>query len=223
MKTASDAEVVREYVPLDDQPIHGVTLDGPLVWFARDEEIVAFDPADREGGPAPPGSSARAGTAFDGEHIYQLARARSSSFEPSDGRVVRRMPSPGKGEDSGMAWADGFLWIGQYRQSKIHKVDANDGRGGQDADDRLIRDRRLVRRRRPVARRERRRKAVRAPTARVRRHGGGFARRSRGGDLRRRSGGGRQLLVRWAPRRAAQGGPQGQALTRPGSRWICRV
>ena len=26
-----------------------------------------------------------------------------------------------------MAWADGYLWIGQYRESKIHKVDAKTG------------------------------------------------------------------------------------------------
>jgi hypothetical protein len=127
MKTASEAEVVREYIPLDDQPIHGVTLDGPLVWFAREEEIVAFDPATEKVVRRHRVPLARAGTAFDGEHIYQLAQGEILVVHPSDGRIVRRMPSPGKGEDSGMAWADGFLWIGQYRQSKIHKVDATTG------------------------------------------------------------------------------------------------
>ena len=32
----TEAEIVREYVPIDDKQIHGVTFDGKLVWFARD-------------------------------------------------------------------------------------------------------------------------------------------------------------------------------------------
>ncbi len=127
MKTTSAAEVIREYVPIDEQPIHGVTFDGKLVWFARNDEIVAFDPHAEKVVRRHRVPRARAGTAFDGEHLYQLAQGEILVLEPSDGRIVRRMPSPGKGEDSGMAWADGYLWIGQYRQSKIHKVDAKTG------------------------------------------------------------------------------------------------
>lgn len=121
------AEVIREYVPLDDARIHGVTYDGKLVWFARDDELVAFDPETREvvRRHAVPGASA--GTAFDGEHLYQLAGGEILVIQPADGRVVRRLPAPGEGEDTGMAWADGFLWIGQYSGAKIHKVDAQTG------------------------------------------------------------------------------------------------
>ena len=37
--------IVAEYVPCPDRGrIHGVTFDGKLVWFARDDELVAFDP-----------------------------------------------------------------------------------------------------------------------------------------------------------------------------------
>jgi outer membrane protein assembly factor BamB len=127
MRTTSEAEVIREYVPIDDHPIHGVTFDGKLVWFARDDEVVAFDPALEKVVRRHRVPSAKAGTAFDGVHIYQLAKGEILVLQPSDGRIVRRMPAPGKGEDSGMAWSDGFLWIGQYRQSKIHKVDARTG------------------------------------------------------------------------------------------------
>lgn len=123
----SDAEVVREYVPIDDQPIHGVTFDGKLVWFARNDEVVAFDPETEKVVRRYPVPSADAGTAFDGEHIYQLAKGEILVIQPSDGRIVRKLPAPGNGEDSGMAWADGYLWIGQYYQSKIHKVDAKTG------------------------------------------------------------------------------------------------
>ncbi len=126
MKT-SEAEVIREYVPIDDQQIHGVTFDGKLVWFARNDEIVAFDPATEKVVQRHRVPSARAGTAFDGQYLYQLAQGEILVVQPSDGRIVRRMPAPGKGEDSGMAWADGYLWIGQYRESKIHKVDAKTG------------------------------------------------------------------------------------------------
>lgn len=121
------AEIVREYQPLGDRQIHGVTFDGALVWFARDDELVAFDPASEQVVRRHAVPSADAGTAFDGEHIYQLASGEILVIRPHDGRVVRKLPAPGKGEDSGMAWADGYLWIGQCYGAKIHKVDARTG------------------------------------------------------------------------------------------------
>ncbi|MGD0525379.1 MAG: glutamine cyclotransferase [Polyangiaceae bacterium] len=123
----SDAEIIREYVPLDDRPIHGVTFDGRNVWFARDDELVAFDPRTERVVQRHAVPRAGAGTAFDGEHIYQLAHDEILVVRPSDGRVVRRLPAPGKGGNSGMAWADGYLFIGQFRESRIHKVDAKTG------------------------------------------------------------------------------------------------
>ena len=126
-KPESSAEVVREHVPLDEARIHGVTFDGKRVWFARDDELVAFDPETREVVSRFPVPGANAGTAFDGEHLYQLARGEILVIQPADGRIVRRLPAPGNGDDSGMAWADGHLWIGQYSGAKILKVDARTG------------------------------------------------------------------------------------------------
>ncbi len=123
----SVGEVIREYRPLDEGKIHGVTFDGKLVWFARDGELVAFDPEGERVVHRYAVPNAGAGTAFDGEHIYQLAQGEILVIAPSDGRILRRLPSPGKGEDSGMAWADGYLWVGQYHKAKIHKVDAKTG------------------------------------------------------------------------------------------------
>ena len=38
------------------------------------------------------------------------------------------MPAPDRGwHNSGMAWADGYLFIGQFRESRIQKVDARTG------------------------------------------------------------------------------------------------
>jgi hypothetical protein len=123
----SDAEIVREYVPIDDHRIHGVTFDGARVWFARDGELVSFDPATAKVVRRFPVPLAGAGTAFDGEHLYQLAKDEILVIRPADGRIVRRLPAPPRGDCSGMAWADGYLFIGQYRESKIHKVDARTG------------------------------------------------------------------------------------------------
>lgn len=124
----ADAEIVREYGPstLGQGGVHGVTYDGKLVWFARPHELVAFDP-ETEKVVRRLDVPAGAGTAFDGEHLYQLADGEILVVRPSDGRVLRRMPAPGKGGDSGMAYADGYLWVGQYRASKIHQIDATTG------------------------------------------------------------------------------------------------
>lgn len=124
----SDAEILREYGPgaIGEGAVHGVTFDGKLVWFARGAELVAFDP-DAEAVVRRLPVRADAGTAFDGEHLYQLADSEILVIEPSDGRVVRKIPSPGKNGASGMAWADGYLWVGEYRASKIHQIDAKTG------------------------------------------------------------------------------------------------
>lgn len=121
------AVIVREFQPLDEGRIHGVTFDGTRVWFARDGELVAFDPRTERVVRRLSIPKANAGTAFDGEHLYQLADGQILVIDPEDGRVVRTLPAPGKGEDTGMAWADGYLWVGQFRGAKIHKIDARTG------------------------------------------------------------------------------------------------
>jgi outer membrane protein assembly factor BamB len=125
---SGDAEIAREYVPFNDRAnVHGVTFDGKLVWFARNDELVAFDPDSAQVKRRLPVPAADAGTAFDGQHLYQLAKGEVVVLDPSDGRVVRRFRAPADGMASGMAWADGYLYIGQFRESRIHKVDAKTG------------------------------------------------------------------------------------------------
>lgn len=122
-----EAEIVRELRPLDEGSVHGVTFDGKWVWFARDGEVVALDPGTERVVRRLPVPAADAGTAFDGEHLYQLAGDRILVIHPSDGRIVRTLPAPPRGSNSGMAWSDGYLWIGQFRESRINKVDARTG------------------------------------------------------------------------------------------------
>jgi len=121
------AEVVREFGPFAGAAaVHGVTHDGRHVWAATGATLVAFDPAS--------GQTARtldhacdAGTAFDGTHLYQIAEARIDKIDPATGDVVASIPAPGQGRDSGLAWAEGSLWVGQYRDRKILQIDPETG------------------------------------------------------------------------------------------------
>jgi len=70
---------------------------------------------------------ADAGTAFDGEHLFQIAEAVIRKIDPKTGEVLATIPAPGDGGDSGLAWAEGSLWVGQHRGRKIHQVDPETG------------------------------------------------------------------------------------------------
>ncbi len=123
----SRAEVVREYGPFPGvDHIAGVTYDGQHVWFAAGETLNAFDPASGEVQRSID-VAAHAGTAFDGQHLFQIAEDRIQKIDPKTGRVLATIPAPGGGSDSGLAWAEGMLWVGQYRGRKIHQVDPETG------------------------------------------------------------------------------------------------
>ena len=68
-----------------------------------------------------------AGTAFDGKYLYQIAETRIDKIDPANGSVVASIPAPGRGNDSGLTWAEGSLWVGQYRDRKIHQIDPATG------------------------------------------------------------------------------------------------
>ena len=71
--------------------------------------------------------AAHAGTAFDGVHLFQLAEDRIQKIDPKTGRVLGTIPAPGGGGDSGLAWAEGTLWVGQYQESELRRVDPETG------------------------------------------------------------------------------------------------
>ena len=124
----SAAEIVREYGPFPgvDQ-VHGVTYDGQHVWFAAGDRLNAFDPATGKTLRSID-IAANAGTAFDGRHLYQLAGDRIQKIDPKTGRVLATIPAPGGGNDSGLTWAEGTLWVGQYRDRKIYQSIPRQGR-----------------------------------------------------------------------------------------------
>jgi glutamine cyclotransferase len=123
----SAAEILREYGPFPGaERVNGVTFDGQHVWFASGEKLNAFDPASGKA-VRKIDVPAHAGTAFDGKHLYQIAEARIQKIDPETGRVLSTIPAPGGGGDSGLAWAEGTLWVGHDRARKIHQVDPETG------------------------------------------------------------------------------------------------
>jgi glutamine cyclotransferase len=123
----STAEVLREYGPFPGEPsVGGVTYDGENVWFAAGDRLSSFDPASGEVVRSIE-VAAHAGTAFDGTHIYQIAEDRITKIDAKSGRVLGSIPAPGGGGDSGLAWAEGTLWVGKHRERKIHQVDPDTG------------------------------------------------------------------------------------------------
>jgi glutamine cyclotransferase len=123
----SAAEIIREYDSFPDTDnVAGVTYDGEKVWFASGDKLNAFDPASGKMLRSID-VAAHAGTAFDGQHFFQLAENRIQKIDPETGRVLATIPAPGAGGDSGLTWAEGKLWVGQYRDRKIYQIDPETG------------------------------------------------------------------------------------------------
>lgn len=124
----SAAEILREYGPFPEvTDVAGVTFDGDNVWFASGKRLNALDP---ESGDILRSLDivAEAGTAFDGKHLFQIGGAMIRKIDPATGAVVATIPAPGDGGDSGLAWAEGSLWVGQHRGRRIHQVDPDSGK-----------------------------------------------------------------------------------------------
>ena len=123
----SSAEILREYGPFPGVDwVHGITFDLRNVWFASGDRLNAFDPGS--------GTivrsidvAASAGTAFDGHTLFQLAGDRIQKIDARTGRVIATIPAPGDDGCSGLAWAEGTLWVGKHRDRKIYQVDPETG------------------------------------------------------------------------------------------------
>jgi glutamine cyclotransferase len=123
----STADIVREYGPFEGSSrVNGVSYDGRSVWLATGDKLQAVDPESGRMLRSLEVAS-HAGTAFDGRHLYQIAESRIHKIDPETGRVLASIPAPGAGGDSGLAWAEGTLWVGENRARKIHQIDAETG------------------------------------------------------------------------------------------------
>ena len=124
----STAEIIQEYGPYPGADhVHGVTYDGQNVWFASGDKLNAVDPSSGKMERSID-VAADAGTAFDGKHFYQLADDRIQKIDAKTGQVLATIPAPAGGGDSGLAWAEGTLWVGHYRGRKIHQIDPDTGK-----------------------------------------------------------------------------------------------
>jgi glutamine cyclotransferase len=123
----SNATIVREYGPFPGADnVAGVSYDGQNVWFASGDKLNALDP-DSGKTVRSIDVAAHAGTAFDGKHLFQISENVIHKIDPQSGRVLATIPAPGSGSDSGLAWAEGTLWVGQYRKKQILQIDPQTG------------------------------------------------------------------------------------------------
>ena len=122
------ADIIDEYGPFPDvDTVHGVSFDGKNVWFATGDNLSALDPANGKVVRSLD-VAAHAGTAFDGTHLFQIVEDNIQKIDPKTGQVLATIPAPGGGGDSGMAWAEGSLWVANYRGRKINQVDPETGK-----------------------------------------------------------------------------------------------
>src|SRR5690606_17548203 len=117
--TTPTASIVREYGPLSDiDSVHGVSYDGQNIWFATGNQLCVLDPASGKTLRSLD-IKANAGTAFDGQHIFQIADGHIHKINPQTGQTLNTIPAP-RGEDSsGLAWAEGTLWVGRHQDRGI--------------------------------------------------------------------------------------------------------
>src|SRR5262245_46150725 len=128
---AETAQILAEHALAGVEWIHGVTFDGTHVWFAggKDNDLHCVEPASGKLVRKLGRRDCNAGLAFDGRHLWQVCDdARIHQIERASGKTLRSIPLPAGCHASGLAWAAGFLWLGDYRGRAIHKLDPADGK-----------------------------------------------------------------------------------------------
>ena len=103
-----------------------MTFDGRHVWIASGDRLNALDP-DSGAIVRSMDIPADAGTAFDGRHLWQLAGGRIQQIDVLTGQVLKTLAPAIDGNPSGLAWAEGTLWVGDYTGGKIHQIDPQSG------------------------------------------------------------------------------------------------
>jgi outer membrane protein assembly factor BamB len=120
------AEVLAEYTFPGIERVHGVTHDGKDAWIAVGDRLQAVTPDGTLGRAI--SVHAEAGSAFDGRHFYQIAAGKIQRVDPATGAVLAIVPAPPDTDFAGLTWAEGALWVGQYKGRRILKLDPQTGR-----------------------------------------------------------------------------------------------
>lgn len=120
------AEILVEYTFPGIDRVHGVTYDGHHAWIAVGDRLQAVTPDGALGRAIT--VQAEAGSAFDGRHFYQVAAGTIQKVDPATGAVVAIVPAPPDTDYAGLTWAEGALWVGQYKGQRILKLDPETGR-----------------------------------------------------------------------------------------------
>ena len=122
-----DAETLAEHVLDGVEGVSGVSHDGRLVWLVNraTQQLEALDPATGTVERRIAGLRVGSGLTFDGRHLWGCDGDKILEIEPESGEVLRTIDVPPGG--SGLAWAEGVLWLGQYRDRKILKIDPETG------------------------------------------------------------------------------------------------
>jgi outer membrane protein assembly factor BamB len=124
----SKAEVVREYGPFPGvDRVNGVSFDGASVWLATGDRLQSLEPESGRTGRALP-VRADAGTAYDGQHLYQLAGGVIQKVDAASGAVLSTVPSPAAEGSAGLTWAEGTLWVAHFHERKILQLDPATGK-----------------------------------------------------------------------------------------------
>ncbi len=130
MTTERAGIIERELGPFEGvERVNGVAFDGERLWCATNDALRAVDPKDGALSTERIAveAEAEAGTAYDGRHLYQLSGHSIQKIDPANGRIVATIASPCEDRGSGMAWAEGSLWVGEYREGRIHRIDPETG------------------------------------------------------------------------------------------------
>lgn len=125
--TSQPAEILAEFGPFSGvSNIGGVTFDGTCAWLATGERLLAV---------TTDGARARelhvrasAGTAFDGKHLWQIADGKIRKLDPETGVELAVVPAPPNTDYAGLTWAEGALWVAEYKGRKVVKLDPATGR-----------------------------------------------------------------------------------------------
>jgi hypothetical protein len=126
-KPTVEVEIER-VIPLPVGQMHGVTWDGTNVWCVDGAvpRLIAVRPDDGSVVRTLTGIPADAGTAFDGEHLWQIGGDRARRIDRATGRVIREITLPDDGV-SGMSFAGDHLWVGHHRGKHLLKIDIATG------------------------------------------------------------------------------------------------